>query len=130
VGFTVIVKYFEAPVSVPCDGVTVSVAVIAAVVLLMAVKDDIFPEPEAASPMPGLVLVQVKVVPADEPEKVTVEVAVLLHTTWFAGWFTSGCAKAACVHFKIAIKNKHTRFFIQLIFLTSSDLYMKKICRR
>lgn len=58
VGFTVIVKLFGVPTQPFTVGVTVIVAVTAAVVALIAVKLAILPEPEAARPMPGVLFVQ------------------------------------------------------------------------
>ena len=51
-------------------GVIVMVAVIAAVVPLVAVKDGISPEPLAARPIAVLLFVHVKVVPLTGPDKV------------------------------------------------------------
>ena len=57
-GFTVIVNVIEEPVQPLSVGVTVIVAVIGAPELLFTVKDGIFPDPEEASPMAVLLLVQ------------------------------------------------------------------------
>lgn len=78
-------------------GVTVIVPVIGAFVALVAVKLGILPVPLAASPIAVLLLVQLKIVPATDPVNVTGVVALLLHTTWFAGWFTSGIGSTVTV---------------------------------
>ena len=65
-------------------GVTVMVATTADVPVFVAVKAAIFPEPLAASPIDGVLFVQLNV--GDPvPEKVTRVVELLLHTTWFVG---------------------------------------------
>ena len=78
------------PEGVPVEGVTVTVATTGAVPGLVAVKLAILPVPLAARPMEGALFVQLKFVPATEPLKFTAAVAVLLQTTWLAGWLTSG----------------------------------------
>jgi len=61
-GFTVIVKVLVVPLQPSADfGVTVIVAVIGVPVLLVAVKDGIFPVPFADSPIAILLFVQVQV---------------------------------------------------------------------
>jgi hypothetical protein len=40
--------------------------------------------------MDGVLFVQLNMVPATEPVKLTAAVGVLLQTTWLAGWLTSG----------------------------------------
>lgn len=67
------------------DGVTVMVAVTAALVELVAVKAGIFPLPFAASPMDVLLLVQLNVVAATEPVNAIAFVVAPLHKDWFAG---------------------------------------------
>jgi hypothetical protein len=61
-GFTVMVNDVKLPVQVTPwlvkVGVTVIVAMTGALVMLVAVKEEISPEPEAASPMEGLEFVQ------------------------------------------------------------------------
>ena len=66
------------------------VAVTGAVVAFVAVKLAILPVPLAASPMPGVLFVQLYVVPATDPLNVTAVVALLLHTVWLATAFTDG----------------------------------------
>jgi len=61
------------------DGVTDIVAVTGALVKLMAVKAGIFPLPEAAKPIVGLLFVQLKVVPLTAPEKFIALVVAALH---------------------------------------------------
>ena len=90
VGFTVIVKLCEGPVQVLVDGVTVMVAVTAAVPRLIAVNEAMFPEPEAARPMPGVVFVQLNVVAGTLPLKVTAVVGAPLHNVWLEGAVTLG----------------------------------------
>jgi hypothetical protein len=65
-------------------GVTVMVAVTGAAVLFTAVKLGILPWPDAASPIDGLLLVQLNIVPATVPLKVTAAVAAPLHKVWLA----------------------------------------------
>ena len=97
VGLTVMVKVCEVPAQpgVPFVkvGVTVSVAVIGALPLLVAVKEGIpveFPALLAARPIDGVSFVQVKVVtpPVLVVAKVMAEITELLHTTWFPGLVT------------------------------------------
>ena len=94
VGFTVIVKVLGVPVQVPPplvnDGVTVMVATTGDTVALVAVKLAILPAPLAARPIDGVLLVQLYTVPGTDPVKLIAAVAVLLQTTWLAGWLTSG----------------------------------------
>ena len=72
------------------EGVTVTVATTGAVPVFIALKLAILPVPLAARPMEGSLLVQLNMVPATEPVKITGAVGAPLHTTWLAGWFTSG----------------------------------------
>jgi hypothetical protein len=83
VGLTVIVKVTGVPLQFkPKVGVTVMVATTGELPALVAVKLAMLPEPLAANPMDGALFVQLNTVPAGEPEKVTAEVDVPLHTTW------------------------------------------------
>ena len=58
VGFTVMVKLCGVPPQLLAVGVTVTVAISAAAVLLIAVKDDISPVPLVARPIDELEFVQ------------------------------------------------------------------------
>jgi len=58
--------------------------------LLMAVKLPIVPDPLAAKPIVELLLVQLKIVPATDPENDTAWVLAVLHTTWSTGSATVG----------------------------------------
>lgn len=93
-GFTVIVKLTGVPLQLrPLavnTGVTVTVAVTGAVVLLTALKAPILPVPDAARPIEVLLLVQLYTVPGTGPAIVTAAVLVLLHTDWLAIAFTDG----------------------------------------
>ena len=60
------------------DGVTVMVPVTGALVAFNPVKEAILPDPLAAKPMDVVVFVQLNVVPATVPLKITAAVAVLL----------------------------------------------------
>ena len=71
-------------------GLTVTVAVTGAVPLLMAVKLPMFPLPLAAKPMLLLLLVQVKLVPANVLLKVNGPTVCPAQTTTLAGTVTSG----------------------------------------
>lgn len=57
-GFTVIVNVMGVPGQEPATGVTVRVAVTGALPVFVAVNEPIFPEPEPAKPMDGVLLVQ------------------------------------------------------------------------
>lgn len=81
-GLTVISKVRAVPVQLPALGVTVIVAVWA----VFGVK-LIFPEPEAANPMAGLLFVQSKIAP-EVPVKLT-ETGCPAHTVCEATGFTS-----------------------------------------
>ena len=95
VGFTVIVKVFVGPVQftplLVNVGVTTIVAITGAVPVLVAVNDEMFPIPDAKSPIDGVSFVQAYVVvpPVLLVPKITAVVLVLLHTTWLVGWITS-----------------------------------------
>lgn len=83
VGFTVIVNVIAVPAQpLAVVGVTVIVAVTGAAVLFTAVKLGILPWPLAARPMLGVLLVQLKIVPATVPENVIAAVAAPLHNVW------------------------------------------------
>ena len=90
VGLTVMVKVISGPVQPLFVGVTLMVAVMGAVVLLVAVKPGILPEPLAASPMEGVLFIQSYTVAGWEPEKVTVGVEAPLQTEKLATLFTVG----------------------------------------
>ena len=66
-------------------GVTVIVAVTGAVPVLIALNEAILPLPLAARPMDGVLFVQLNVVPATGPVKLTGAVGAPLHTVWFGG---------------------------------------------
>lgn len=97
VGFTVIVNVMAVPGQPAATGVTVMVAVTGALVVFVAVKLAIFPVPEAASPMLGVLFVQLNTVPATGLVKVTAVVAAPLHTVWLAGVFTLGVGRTVSV---------------------------------
>ena len=80
----------DAPMHVLADGVTVIVAITAAVVVSAAVKDGITPEPAAGKPMVVSELVQLKAVSGTDPMKLTGAVDCALHSTWLSGLITSG----------------------------------------
>jgi hypothetical protein len=69
-------------------GVTLIVAIIGLVVVLIAVKEGILPDPLAANPIPGWLFVQVYWVP--DPTKAMAEVKALWHTTTAFGAVTLG----------------------------------------
>ena len=98
VGLTVIVNVIGRPVQPLATGVTVIVAVTAATPALIAVKLAMLPDPDAANPIDGVLFVQLNVVPAVRLVKFTAAVAVLLHTTWFAGGFTTGVGLTVIVN--------------------------------
>ena len=62
------------------------VAVIGLVPALMAVNEAILPEPLAANPIDGVLLVQLYIMipPLDGEVKLIFAVGLLLHTTWLA----------------------------------------------
>ena len=84
VGFTVIVNCLGVPVHAPMDGVTVILEIMGKFVVFVAVNDGMFPLPVDGSPMPGLLLVQVKVLPVTSPSGVTPVDAVPLHKIWLS----------------------------------------------
>ena len=82
VGLTVIVKLIGTPPQAPgAVGVTVIVPLIGAAVALVATKPAIFPVPLAASPIAGLLFVQLNVVPATALVKFTGAVVDPLQST-------------------------------------------------
>lgn len=93
-GLTVMVKVLAVPVQVVPPlvkvGVTVMVAVTAALVLLVARNGAILPVPLAPRPIVVLLFVQLYTVPATLPVKLTAAVLLLLHTTWLATALTVG----------------------------------------
>ena len=86
IGLTVIVKVIGVPVQVvPAlvyEGVTVIVATTGALLAFVAVKDAILPDPAAARPMDGVLLVQLYIVPATAPLKLMAAVEAPLHNSW------------------------------------------------
>ena len=66
------------------------VATIGALVLLIAVKLGILPEPLAAKPIADALFVQLNTVPTTAPLKFTAVVADPLQTNWLAGATTVG----------------------------------------
>ena len=87
VGLTVIVKLSAVPLHPPNTGVTVIVATTGATPPFTAANAPILPVPEAASPIDGVSLIQLKVAPP-VPTKFTAVVLAPLHTTWSAGSVT------------------------------------------
>jgi len=91
---TVMVNKVGVPVQVAAPlvncGVTVMVAVTGALVVLVAVKAAMSPEPVAASPMEISELTQLYTVPATLPENETPKVEVLWHKTWLGTALTVG----------------------------------------
>ena len=57
---------------------------------LTPVKDEMLPVPPAASPMPGVSLLQLYTVPPTAPVKFTATTAAPLHIAWSAGSTTVG----------------------------------------
>jgi hypothetical protein len=79
VGFTVMVKVLGVPLHPFLTGITVIVATNGADVVLVVENAPIFPVPLAASPIAGVLFVQVYVVPVNPPEKLIAAVFVPLH---------------------------------------------------
>jgi hypothetical protein len=77
-GLTVIVKVESGPEQLLRVGVKVIVAVITADVVLLAVKEGILPEPDAARPIAVFVLVQAILAPVGVELKLTAEVELPL----------------------------------------------------
>ena len=71
-------------------GVTVIVPEIGAPVALVAIKAPILPEPEAPSPMAGLLFVQLYVAVPIDPEKLTAAVKAFAHRVWLVTALTVG----------------------------------------
>ena len=84
------VKLLEGPVHPFDEGVTVMVAVTGEVPLLTALKEGMFPVPDAASPIPGALFVQLKEVPLTGPLKLIAEVVSLLQSTALLRVLTDG----------------------------------------
>ncbi len=89
-GFTVMVNVTGVPVQPPATGVTVMVDVTGEVPALVAVNEPMLPVPLAARPMEVLLLVQLYVVPATAPVKLTAAVAAPAHKVWLPTGFTVG----------------------------------------
>lgn len=90
IGFTVMVKYRIGPGQPFATGVTVMKPDCGIMPLLTGIKEGISPVPLAGRPMEGLLFVQLKLVPATAPVKLTAVVAVPGQNVWFAGCTTSG----------------------------------------
>ena len=80
----------HAPPPAVDTGVTVTVAVTGIVPVLIALKDAMFPDPLAARPMDGVLLVQLYIVPATGPLNVTGAVGAPLQTAWLGIGLTVG----------------------------------------
>ena len=78
-------------------GVTDTVAVSVALVLLAAEKEDIFPLPVVARAMLLLLFVQVYVVPVTLLLKTTAAVGAPLHTAWLVGIAAIGVGSTVIV---------------------------------
>ena len=75
-------------------GVTVIVALIGALVVFVVTNAAMFPEPDAANPMAGLLFVQLYTVPAmADPVKLIALVDPPTHTTWFGTALTWGVGR-------------------------------------
>ena len=85
IGLTVIVNVTGVPEQLippfAKTGVTVIVATTGALPVLVAVKEAISPEPDAARPIEGALFVQLNTVPDTAPEKVTAAVVPPLQST-------------------------------------------------
>ena len=82
--FTVIVNVVDTPIQpAAVFGVTVIVAVTAVGVVLIAIKLGMLPVPLAAKPILGVLLVQLKVVPATVLVKFIAAVDDPVHSVWF-----------------------------------------------
>jgi hypothetical protein len=90
VGLTVIVKVRGVPLHPLALGVTVIVATTGVVPVFTAVNEAISPVPLAARPIDGVLLVQLYVVPATAPPKLTAAVLAPLQTIWLLTAFTVG----------------------------------------
>ena len=77
-------------------GVTLMVATIGVAVKFTATNDGIFPEPEAANPIPGVEFVQLYWVPV--PTKEIAEAVALLQSTTLAGAVTLGVGFTSIVN--------------------------------
>ena len=90
VGFTVITKVVDRPIQVFEAALTVIKAVAAMLVPFVAVNEPIFPVEPAPSPIVGLLLIQVKMLPAVGLVNVAPAANVLLHNDWFEIVLTTG----------------------------------------
>lgn len=90
VGCTVIVKFCGVPGHPEATGVTVIVATTVETPAFTAGNDAMLPDPLAASPIEGVSLVQLYVVPPTAPVKFTAATFDPLHITWLATAATVG----------------------------------------
>lgn len=90
VGYTVIEKAVAPPLQLFDTVDTFMIAVIGTADTLVAAKALIVPDPDVANPIAEVVLVQLKVVLATEPEKITVVVGKPLHSVCALTAFTLG----------------------------------------
>ena len=84
------IKLSALPVQPLADGITVIKAVMGVLAILTAVKEGILPVPLAASPIAGLLFIQLKLVPLTTPVKLTGLVGAPAHIDWLAGGVTLG----------------------------------------
>lgn len=90
VGFTVMVNVLGVPGHPLAVGVTVMVAVTGVVPVLVAVNTPMFPLPEAAKPMEGVLFVQENVLPGTGPLMLMAVLLPPLQMVWLAMAFTVG----------------------------------------
>jgi len=81
VGLTMMSKACRSPVHPSARGVTVIVAVTSVELVLVDTNAAMLPVPLAGSPIEGVSLAQLNVVPLTKPEKMTALVRLLLHTS-------------------------------------------------
>ena len=104
VGFTVMVYVFAVPGQPFTVGVTVMVALIAAAVVLVALKPVMFPVPEAPNPMAVLLFDQAKVPPVGVLAKAVVATAPPLQTTMLEGTVTVGVTRIVTVAILVSVQ--------------------------
>ena len=99
-GLTVMVNVWGTPKHPLYSGVTVIIASWSTRLVLSAIKDSISPDPDAASPIDVLSLVQIKLVVGFGPENITSLVLSPSQWTWSAGSSTIGIGSVSYTHLR------------------------------
>ena len=115
----------DVPTHVLADGVTVMFATIGAVVVLVAVKEAMFPVPFAAKPMAVLSFVHVKVAPIGELVKFVVVVVAASQIILLDGTVTVGIGFTVTITVLEALKQVPSETITFRVSLSRKDEEVK-----